>query len=247
MLLSIAKVIGISITFIGTIIMKKNQVKSVIKASTKQGKDVVVKEVILSDVTKSSLNEIVTSAINVYDAGIKKAEAVYLTAEKLALSLGTKPTYADWNAQFSYVEREIVARRKISVDSAQNILSEVRKTMLTAFELDKPSAPSRTAEANRKARAKFKAQSVTKLLAEKEALAKSGDAESLRKALTIQKEVDARKKAEANEAKKNEGKALTKLKTSIKTWVSGLSADHVATLVHVKNNFSDHEKLAKKQ
>jgi hypothetical protein len=140
-----------------------------------------------------------------------------------------------------------VARRKISVDSAQNILTEVRKTMLTAFELDKPSAPSRTAEANRKTRAKFKAQSVTKLLAEKEALAKSGDAESLRKALAIQKEVDTRKKAEANEAKKNEGKALTKLKTSIKTWVSGLSADQVATLVHVKNNFSDHEKLAKKQ
>jgi hypothetical protein len=227
--------------------MKKNLIKSVVKASLTNGRDVLVKEVILSDVTKSSLNEIVTSAISAYDAGIKKAELVFITSEKLALSLGTKPSYADWNAQLSYVEREIVARRKISVDSAQNILTEVRKTMLTAFGLDKPSAPSRTAEANRKARAKFKAQSVTKLLAEKEALAKSGDAESLRKALAIQKEVDTRKKAEANEAKKNEGKALTKLKTSIKTWVSGLSADQVATLVHVKENFADHEKLAKKQ
>ena len=227
--------------------MKKNLIKTVVKASLTNGRDVSVKEVILSDVTKSSLNEIVTSAISAYDAGIKKAELVFITSEKLALSLGTKPTYADWNAQLSYVEREIVARRKISVDSAQNILTEVRKTMLTAFGLDKPSAPSRTAEANRKARAKFKAQSVTKLLAEKEALAKSGDAESLRKALAIQKEVDTRKKAEANEAKKNEGKALTKLKTSIKTWIGGLSADQVATLVHVKNNFSDHEKLAKKQ
>jgi hypothetical protein len=227
--------------------MKKNLIKAVVKASLTNGRDVSVKEVILSDVTKSSLNEIVTSAISAYDAGIKKAELVFITSEKLALSLGTKPTYADWNAQLSYVEREIVARRKISVDSAQNILTEVRKTMLTAFGLDKPSAPSRTAEANRKARAKFKAQSVTKLLAEKEALAKSGDAESLRKALAIQKEVDTRKKAEANEAKKNEGKALTKLKTSIKTWVSGLSADQVATLVHVKENFADHEKLAKKQ
>lgn len=227
--------------------MKKNQVKSVIKASTKQGRDVSVKEVILSDVTKSSLDEIVTSAISAYDAGIKKAEFIFSTSEMLALSLGTNPTYADWNAQLNYVEREIVARRKISVESAQNILSEVRKTMKTAFGLDKPSAPSRTAEANRKARAKFKAQSVEKLLAEKEALAKSGDAESLKKALAIQKEVDARKKAEANETKKNEGKALTKLKASIKTWVSGLSADQVATLVHVKENFADHEKLAKKQ
>ena len=227
--------------------MKKNLIKSVVKASLTNGRDVSVKEVILSDVTKSSLNEIVTSAISAYDAGIKKAELVFITSEKLALSLGTKPSYADWNAQLSYVEREIVARRKISVDSAQNILTEVRKTMLTAFGLDKPSAPSRTAEANRKARAKFKAQSVTKLLAEKEALAKSGDAESLRKALAIQKEVDTRKKAEANEAKKNEGKALTKIKTSIKTWIGGLSADQVATLVHVKENFADHEKLAKKQ
>ena len=58
--------------------MKKNQVKSVIKASTKQGSDVSVKEVILSDVTKSSLNEIVTSAISAYDAGIKKAELVFI-------------------------------------------------------------------------------------------------------------------------------------------------------------------------
>ena len=227
--------------------MKKNQVKSVIKASKKQGKDVSVKEVILSDVTKSSLNEIVTSAISAYDAGIKKAELIYTTAEALALLLGTKPTYADWNAQLSYVEREIVGKRKISVESAQNLLTEVRKTMKTAFELDKPSAPNRTAEANRKARAKFKASSVTKLLAEKEALAKSGDAESLRKALTIQKEVDARKKTEASDAKKNEGKALTKLKTSIKTRVGGLTADQVATLVHVKENFADHEKLARKQ
>jgi len=227
--------------------MKKNSVKTVIKASTKQGKDVSVKEVILNPVTKSSLNEVVTSAISAYDAGVRKAELIYTTAEALASSLGTKPTYQDWNAQLSYVEREIVGKRKISVESAQNLLTEVRKTMKTAFELDKPSAPNRTAEANRKARAKFKATSVAKLLAEKEALAKSGDAESLRKALTIQKEVDARKKTEASDAKKNEGKALTKLKTSIKTWVGGLTADQVATLVHVKSNFADHEKLARKQ
>jgi hypothetical protein len=227
--------------------MKKNLIKSVVKASLTNGRDVSVKEVILSDVTKSSLNEIVTSAINVYDAGIKKAEAVYSTAEKLALSLGTKPTYEDWNAQFSYVEREIVARRKISVDSAQNILSEVRKTMLSAFHLDKPRAKSRTAEANAKARAEFADAPVAKLQAEKIALAKNGDAQSLKRALKIQAEIEKRAKLEASANAKAESKGITKLRKTLKDWVQGMDAESLATLVYVKENFEAVEKLAKKQ
>ena len=227
--------------------MKKNQVKSVIKASTKQGRDVSVKEVILSDVTKSSLNEIVTSAINVYDAGIKKAEAVYSTAEKLAVSLGTNPTYEDWNAQFNYIEREIVARRKISVDSAQNILTEVRKTMLSAFHLDKPRAKSRTAEANAKARAEFADAPIAKLQAEKIVLAKNGDAQSLKRALKIQAEIEKRAKLEASANAKAESKGITQLRKTLKDWVQGMNAESLATLVHVKENFADHEKLARKQ
>jgi hypothetical protein len=225
--------------------MKKNLIKSVVKASLTNGRDVVVKEVILSDVTKSSLNEIVTSSINAYDAGIKKAELIYSTAEAFALSLGTNPTYEDWNAQFNYVEREIVARRKISVDSAQNILSEVRKTMATAFELEKPKAKSRTAEANAKARAEFADAPIAKLKAEKIVLAKNGDAQSLKRALKIQAEIEKRAKLEASANAKAESKGITKLRKTLKDWVQGMNAESLATLVYVKENFEAIEKQAK--
>ena len=225
--------------------MKKNQVKSVIKASTKQGRDVSVKEVILSDVTKSHLNEIVTSAISAYDAGIKKAEAVYMTAEMLASSLGTAPTFEDWNAQFNYAEREIVARRKISVESAQNLLTEVRKTMATAFGLEKPKAKSRTAEANAKARAEFADAPIAKLQAEKIVLAKNGDAQSLKRALKIQAEIEKRAKLEASANAKAESKGITQLRKTLKDWVQGMNAESLAPLVYVKENFQTIEKQAK--
>jgi hypothetical protein len=204
-------------------------------------------EVILSDVTKSSLNEIVTSAISAYDAGIKKAELIYSTAESLASELGTTPTYETWTAQFNYVEREIVARRKISVESAQNLLTEVRKTMLSAFNLDKPRAKSRTAEANAKARAEFADAPVAKLQAEKVALAKNGDAQSLKRAVKIQAEIEKRAKLEASANAKAESKGITKLRKTLKDWVQGMDAQSLATLVYVKENFEAVEKLAKKQ
>jgi hypothetical protein len=225
--------------------MKKNSVKSVIKASTKQGKDVSIKEVILSDVTKSSLNEIVTSSISAYDAGIKKAELVYSTAEAFALTLGTAPTYEDWNAQFNYVEREIVAKRKISVESAQNLLTEVRKTMATAFGLEKPKAKSRTAEANSKARAEFANAPIAKLKAEKITLAKNGDAQSLKRALKIQAEIEKRAKADAQALAKAESKGVTSLRKSLKDWIQGMNAENLATLVYVRENFEMIEKQAK--
>jgi len=204
-------------------------------------------EVVLSDVTKSSLNEIVTSAINAYDAGIKKAELIYSTAESLASALGTEPDYPTWTAQFNYVEREIVARRKISVESAQNLLTEVRKTMLSAFNLDKPRAKSRTAEANAKARAEFADAPVAKLQAEKIALAKNGDAQSLKRAVKIQAEIEKRAKLEASANAKAESKGITKLRKTLKDWVQGMDAESLATLVYVKENFEAVEKLAKKQ
>ena len=225
--------------------MKKNSVKTVIKASTKQGKDVSVKEVILNPVTKSSLNEVVTSSITAYDAGIRKAEAVYSTAEAFALSLGTAPTFEDWTAQFSYVEREIVARRKISVESAQNLLTEVRKTMSTAFGLEKPKAKSRTAEANAKARAEFSEKPLASLKAEKITLAKNGDAQSLKRALKIQSEIEKRAKLEASANAKAESKGITKLRKTLKDWVQGMNAESLATLVYVKENFEAVEKQAK--
>lgn len=225
--------------------MKKNQVKTVIKASTKQGRDVSVKEVILSDVTKSSLNEIVTTSISAYDAGIKKAELVFSTAEAFAVSLGTNPTYENWNAQFSYVEREIVARRKISVESAQNLLTEVRKTMTTAFGLEKPKAKSRTAEANAKARAEFADMPVATLQAEKTQLAKNGDAQSLKRAVKIQAEIEKRAKAEATANAKAESKGITKLRKTLKDWIQGMDAENLATLVFVKENFESIQKQSK--
>ena len=227
--------------------MKKNLIKSVVKASLTNGRDVSVKEVILSDVTKSSLNEIVTSSINAYDAGVKKAELIYSTAEAFALSLGTAPSYEDWNAQFSYVEREIVARRKISVDSAQNILSEVRKTMATAFELEKPRAKSRTAEANAKARAEFADMPVATLKAEKTQLAKNGDAQSLKRALKIQAEIEKRAKLEASANAKAESKGITKLRKTLKDWIQGMDAEMLADLVWVRENPNEVKKLARKQ
>jgi hypothetical protein len=225
--------------------MKKNQIKSVVKASLTNGRDVVVKEVILSDVTKSSLNEIVTSSINAYDAGIKKAELIYSTSEAFASSLGTNPTYEDWNAQFNYVEREIVARRKISVESAQNILTEVRKTMATAFGLEKPKAKSRTAEANAKARAEFADKPIATLKAEKVALAKNGDAQSLKRAVKIQAEIEKRAKAEASANAKAESKGITQLRKSLKDWIQGMNAENLATLVYVRENFEIVEKQSK--
>jgi hypothetical protein len=227
--------------------MKKNLIKSVVKASLTNGRDVVVKEVILSDVTKSQLNEIVTSAISAYDAGIKKAEAVYMTAEMLASSLGTVPTFEDWTAQFNYAEREIVARRKISVESAQNLLTEVRKTMATAFGLEKPKAKSRTAEANAKARAEFADAPIAKLKAEKIVLAKNGDAQSLKRALKIQAEIEKRAKLEASANAKAESKGITKLRKSLKDWIQGMEPDMLANLVWARENPDEFKKLAKKQ
>ena len=219
--------------------------------SLKQNKKAITKasevEIVLSDVTKSSLNEIVTSAINAYDAGIKKAELIYSTAESLASALGTEPTYETWTAQFNYVEREIVARRKISVESAQNLLTEVRKTMLSAFNLDKPKAKSRTAEANAKARAEFKDVPVAKLQAEKTQLAKNGDAQSLKRAVKIQAEIEKRAKLEASANAKAESKGITKLRKTLKDWIQGMDAEMLADLVWVRENPNEVKKLARKQ
>jgi hypothetical protein len=222
--------------------MKQNKTLSAVKRAIAKPSEA---EVVLSDVTKSSLNEIVTSAINAYDAGIKKAEAIYSTAESLASALGTEPTYEDWTAQFNYVEREIVARRKISVETAQNLLTEVRKTMLSAFHLDKPRAKSRTAEANAKARAEFADAPVAKLQAEKVALAKNGDAQSLKRAVKIQAEIEKREKADKLASAKAESKGITKLRKTLKDWVQGMNAENLATLVYVRENFEAIEKQAK--
>jgi len=222
--------------------MKQNKTLSAVKRAIAKPSEA---EVVLSDVTKSSLNEIVTSAINAYDAGIKKAEAIYTTAESLASALGTEPTYEDWTAQFNYVEREIVARRKISVESAQNLLTEVRKTMLSAFNLDKPRAKSRTAEANAKARAEFADAPVAKLQAEKVALAKNGDAQSLKRAVKIQAEIEKREKADKLASAKAESKGITKLRKTLKDWVQGMNAESLATLVYVRENFEAIEKQSK--
>ena len=224
--------------------MKQNKTLSASKRAIAKPSEA---EVVLSDVTKSSLNEIVTSAINAYDAGIKKAEAIYSTAESLASALGTEPTYEDWTAQFNYVEREIVARRKISVESAQNLLTEVRKTMLSAFNLDKPRAKSRTAEANAKARAEFADAPVAKLQAEKIALAKNGDAQSLKRAVKIQAEIEKRAKLEASANAKAESKGITKLRKSLKDWIQGMEPDMLANLVWARENPDEFKKLAKKQ
>jgi len=224
--------------------MKQTKTLSQVKRAITKAGEV---ELVLSDVTKSSLNEIVTSAINAYDAGIKKAEAIYMTAESLASALGTEPTYETWTAQFNYVEREIVARRKISVESAQNLLTEVRKTMATAFGLEKPKAKSRTAEANAKARAEFADMPVATLKAEKTQLAKNGDAQSLKRALKIQAEIEKRAKLEASANAKAESKGITKLRKTLKDWVQGMDAQSLATLVYVKENFEAIEKQAKKQ
>jgi hypothetical protein len=51
---------------------------------------------------------------------LKRRKRSIQRPKALASALGTEPTYEDWTAQFNYVEREIVARRKISVESAQN-------------------------------------------------------------------------------------------------------------------------------
>lgn len=222
--------------------MKQSKTLSQVKRAIVKPSNV---EVVLSDVTKSSLNEIVTSSISAYDAGIKKAELVYSTAEAFAVSLGTNPTYENWNAQFNYVEREIVARRKISVESAQNLLTEVRKTMATAFSLEKPKAKSRTAEANAKARAEFADMPVATLKAEKTQLAKNGDAQSLKRALKIQAEIEKRAKLEASANAKAESKGITKLRKTLKDWIQGMDAQSLATLVYVKENFEAVEKQAK--
>lgn len=224
--------------------MKQNTTLSAVKRAITKSSEV---EVVLSDVTKSQLNEIVTSAISAYDAGIKKAEAVYMTAEKLAVSLGTAPTYENWNAQFNYAEREIVARRKISVESAQNLLTEVRKTMATAFGLEKPKAKSRTAEANAKARAEFADVPVAKLQAEKAQLAKNGDAQSLKRAVKIQAEIEKRAKADALASAKAESKGITQLRKSLKEWIQGMDAEMLADLVWVRENPNEIKKLARKQ
>jgi hypothetical protein len=224
--------------------MKQNKTLSAVKRAIAKPSEA---EVVLSDVTKSSLNEIVTSAINAYDAGIKKAELIYSTAESLASALGTEPTYETWTAQFNYVEREIVARRKISVETAQNLLTEVRKTMLSAFNLDKPRAKSRTAEANAKARAEFADAPVAKLQAEKIALAKNGDAQSLKRAVKIQAEIEKRAKLEASANAKAESKGITKLRKTLKDWIQGMDAEMLADLVWVRENPSEVKKLARKQ
>jgi hypothetical protein len=222
--------------------MKQTKTLSQVKRAITKASEV---ELVLSDVTKSSLNEIVTSSISAYDAGIKKAELIYSTAEAFALTLGTAPSYEDWNAQFNYVEREIVAKRKISVESAQNLLTEVRKTMATAFGLEKPKAKSRTAEANAKARAEFADMPVATLKAEKTQLAKNGDAQSLKRALKIQAEIEKRAKAEASANAKAESKGITSLRKTLKDWVQGMNAESLATLVYVRENFEAIEKQAK--
>jgi hypothetical protein len=183
--------------------MKQNKTLSAVKRAITKAGEV---EVVLSDVTKSSLNEIVTSAINAYDAGIKKAELIYSTAESLASALGTEPTYE--RGRLNSITLNARSLRAVrSALKAQNLLTEVRKTMLSAFNLDKPRAKSRTAEANAKARAEFADAPVAKLQAEKVALAKNGDAQSLKRAVKIQAEIEKRAKPKQVPTRKRKARA----------------------------------------
>lgn len=196
---------------------------------------------ILADSIKLALSgEVVAPILQAYDATVAKEQFIYKASENLARILGTKPSYELWDTSFAFIEQAIITGRKVGASTATNYLVDIRNTLKSAFDLEKPAKASGSAMAE--SRAKLQALSDSELKAQVDGAIK---AENFKQAVTLQNEVKRRKQAIVTANKKAEGKATTELRNSLKKWISEGDTQLLAMLVWVKANPEQVTKLIK--
>jgi len=196
---------------------------------------------ILADSIKLALSgEVVTPILQAYDATVAKEQFIYKASENLARILGIKPSYELWDTSFAFIEQAIITGRKVGASTATNYLVDIRNTLKSAFDLEKPAKASGSAMAE--SRAKLQTLSDKDLKAQIDGAVTS---ENFKQAVTLQRELKRRKDAIVNANKKAEGKATTELRNSLKKWISEGDTQLLAMLLWVKNNPDQVTKLIK--
>jgi len=219
------------------IIMNQVSLKAV-KQETKAPSKVLF---ILADSIKLALTgEVVTPILQAYDATVAKEQFIYKASENLARILGTKPSFELWDTSFAFIEQAIITGRKVGASTATNYLVDIRNTLKSAFDLEKPAKASGSAMAE--SRAKLQSLSDKDLNAQINGAVNS---ENFKQAVTLQRELKRRKDAIITANKKAEGKATTELRNSLKKWISEGDTQLLAMLVWVKSNPEQVAKLIK--
>jgi len=196
---------------------------------------------ILADSIKLDLNgSVVSPLLQAHDATVAKANFIYQASEGMAKVLGIKPSFELWENAFAYVEQAIITGRKVGASTATNYLVDIRNTLKSAFDLEKPAKASGSAMAE--SRAKLQTLTDKELKAQIDGAVNS---ENFKQAVTLQRELKRRKDAIVTANKKAEGKATTELRNSLKKWISEGDTQMLAMLVWVKSNPEQVAKLIK--
>jgi hypothetical protein len=210
-------------------------------------------ETILSDSVKLTLAPIVGEANTTFGLYERQAEATKAYRDNEAVLVDSfysylteaKPDYPTYQAVKKHLINSIASVKNRKYDTIEKWLNGYVIKEVKALGYELPKAESKNAESMAKLRSELSSIDDDTLVTQIAELAKAGNAESLKRATQLAKEKQKRETQAVTQAKKSESKASTELKNALKRWVSGMNPTELATLVYVKNNFSDVTKLAK--
>ena len=210
-----------------------------LKQATKKAVDTYT----LSATELQAINEMVGLIGQAEKLAVTRNEVIVKLSEVFAKTLGTEPSYEQWTELVNQLTALAIKQLGIAESTFKNYLTDIYKNCEIMFDLVKPKKQSRSAVSMAKARAELAEKSMIDLKAE---LAESAKNLDFTQAKKIQSEIQRRDKAEQSELARNEGKAVTELKNSLKKWIGKLQPNELACLVYVRENFDEVLKLANK-
>jgi hypothetical protein len=213
-------------------------------------------ETVLSDSIKLALAPIVSDATSAYQFGMDYEKLVMTKQEKeqafahsfVSYVKNNALNYSSYQATKKHIQFSIALSKKQAPETVEKWINKIVKSYMAVAKLDGyelPKAESKNAESMSKLRSELASIDNATLSKTIETLAKAGDKDSLKKATQLASEKAKREKQAINSAKQSESKATTELKNMLKKWITGANATELATLVYVKNNFTDVTKFAK--
>lgn len=224
-----------------------------LKASNKAIKAPTAVETVLSSAVKLALADVTNNANKAFELFAKQQDAsiAYETSESNLVDgfytwlTNAKPDYNTFQAVKKHIITSISETKGRAFATIEKWFNSNVMKAVKALGYELPKAESKHAESMAKHRAELAKVSNVTLLKQITDLKMASDKASLKQALSLSTELEKRSRIAENAVAKNKREAVTKLKTSLKTWVSGMNETELAIMLYVKNNFNDVAKFAK--
>lgn len=228
--------------------MTTNSLKATNKAIKAPSKVVNV----LSDNVKLALANIVNEGAIAYQFGIDH-EALVLTKQTKEHDFAmdfvnyvrdNALKYDEYLAVKQHVQSSLALSKKQEVKTVEIWLNKIVKAYLSIADLKGwilPKAESSSAKSMSALRTALSSVKHSDLQSHIEASVKAGD---FKKASHLATEKIKRDKQAISETKKNESKATTDLKKTLREFISGLNSNELAVMLYVKNHFNEVTKFA---